>query len=524
MGVVSGFRHDLFVSYAHADDEPVAGAEQGFVSQLVSDLRKEAGRKVGSALDMWWDHHKLAGDSPVTPEIVQAAADAAAIVMVVSLAYLRSEWCRRERSTFLAALDARGGGGGVFIVAIEDLDRSRLPPEFQDLIPHNFWKKLSDDQTSRPLRVDFPSDRELYYDRLSQLVQKVADHLNRLLQQAPQPAPQPAIVVPGVAPGPLLRAAPGFPGAERPAPAGGVVRATDDGDEAATLVLAEVTDDLVQQREEVKAYLEQLGYDVLPKKRYSRDDLDLHCRQLRDDLEQSRLFVQLLGPLAGDRSDYPKGMAWLRYASALPLLPTARIVQWRDPQLDVGQVADSDARELLSLPTVRSCGLQEFKQAVAALMQRKPRERAAPAPKCLFVNADLLDRGFATEISNWLTGQGYIVLEPPMTTDPAAWREEWETNLSLCQGLMLVFGKTRPCWVTQQFLQSSKVIAQREVPIELLSICVGPPPPSQPGHDKLEELSLHYAPMKYFRCDGGLNPAELARIGEFLGDGHGDGV
>ncbi len=505
MGVAGGFTHDLFVSYAHADDEPVAGAEQGFVSQLVSDLRKEAGRKVGSALDVWWDHHQLAGDSPVTPEIVQAAAGAAAILMVVSLAYLRSEWCGRERSTFLGALNARGGGGGVFIVAIEDLDRSRLPPEFQDLIPHNFWKKLSDDRTSRPLRVDFPSDRELYYDRLSQLVQKVADHLNRITRP-----PSPPIAVPRFAPPP--------PAGERPPLPGSGARARPGGEEAPTLVLAEVTDDLVQRREEVKAYLEQLGFDVLPKKRYSRDDLDLHCRQLRDDLEKSQLFVQLLGPLAGDRTDYPKGMAWLRYATALPVLPTARIVQWRDPQLDVGQVADSDARDLLALPTVRSCGLQELKQAVAALLQHKPRERAAPAPKCLFVNADLLDRGFATEIANWLTGQGYIVLEPPAAADPAAWREEWETNLSLCQGLMLVYGKTRPCWVTQQFLQSSKIIAQREVPIELLSICVGPPPPSAPDHDKLEELSLHYAPMKYFRCDSGVNPAELARIGEFLGD------
>lgn len=36
---------------------------------------------------------------PVSPEIVQAAARAAGIVVLVSLAYLRSEWCYRERST-----------------------------------------------------------------------------------------------------------------------------------------------------------------------------------------------------------------------------------------------------------------------------------------------------------------------------------------------------------------------------------------------------------------------------------------
>ena len=36
---VAGFRHDVFISYAHSDDLPVAGTERGFVTQLVADLR-----------------------------------------------------------------------------------------------------------------------------------------------------------------------------------------------------------------------------------------------------------------------------------------------------------------------------------------------------------------------------------------------------------------------------------------------------------------------------------------------------
>ena len=485
MPIASGFRHDLFVSYAHVDDAPSAGCERGFVSQFVSDLIAEVGRKLGAALDVWWDRHALAGNTPVTPEIVQAASGAAGIVVLVSPAYLRSEWCRRERSTFLEALRRRAEAGAAFVVAIEGLARERVPEEFQDLVGYQFWKPLDDGHTTRPLRVDFEADREPYYDRLCQLVQNVADHLDGLARQRAGPPP------------PL----PPQPTAKPP-----------------QLVLAEVTDDLLHQREDVKAYLEQLGFVVLPRRRYSRDDLELHRRQLREDLAQARLFVQLLGPLAGDRSDEPKGMAWMRWTTAQDALPAERIVQWRDPQLDPAGVADTDAQTLLRLPTVRSCGLPELKRAVAELLQQPPHSPAPPMPKCVFVNADLLDRGFAGEISRWLADQGYIVLEPPSASDPAEWREEWETNLRLCQSLMLVFGHTRPSWITQQVLQSMKVIAQRSEPIELLSVCVAPPPSES---DKASRLGFRFKALEYLHCENGLDAGELQRFRTLLEGAHG---
>lgn len=487
MAIATGFRHDLFVSYAHADDTPSVGCAQGFVSQFVADLRAEVGRKLGAALDVWWDRHDLAGNIPVTPEIVQAASEAAGIVVLVSPAYLRSEWCQRERSTFLAALRRRAGSGAVFLVAIEGLARERLPEEFHDLVGYQFWKPLADGHATRPLRVEFADDRQPYYDRLCQLVQSIADHLDGIVRRGVDP--QRSIVLPS--------------------------------DDAPRIVLAEVTDDLLHQREDVKTYLEQLGFVVLPRRRYSRDDLALHRRQLREDLEQARIFVQLLGPLPGDKSDEAKGMAWLRWASAQDVLPSERIVQWRDPQLDPANVADADAQALLKLPTVRSCGLPELKRAVAELLQSKDRKAPAPrpdAPKSVFVNADLLDRGFAAEISHWFAEQGYFVLEPPSASDPIERQKVWKTNLELCQSLILVFGQTQPSWINQQMMLSVKVLALREEPIELMSICVGPPPKA--SADGGRTAPIKHRALEYLNCENGLDPAELARFSALLESGH----
>ena len=66
--------------------------------------------KVGSDVDIWWDHYKLAGNTRVTPEIMSAAGDCATIIVVVSPAYLRSEWCGRERNAFMELLEKRQAG------------------------------------------------------------------------------------------------------------------------------------------------------------------------------------------------------------------------------------------------------------------------------------------------------------------------------------------------------------------------------------------------------------------------------
>jgi hypothetical protein len=485
MSAVPGFRHDIFVSYAHLDDAASAMADRGFVSQLVADIKDEVSRKIGgAALEIWWDRSALAGNMSVTPEITTAASQAAAIVIVLSRAYLRSEWCRRERSTFLTSLQRRAGEGALFIVAIDSLARETLPDEFKELPGHDFWKSIGNGKATRQLRADLDVDeKKIYHDQLCILATGIAEYLDALSTVRPVAAPS----------GPAL-------------------------------LLAEVTDDLVSRRNEVKSYLEQLGFTVLPRRRYSHDKIETHRQQLRDDLAQSRLFVQLLGPLAGDKEEEPKGMAWLRYSIAREALPAVPIIQWRDPQLQITDEIDSDARDLLELPTVRRCGLQELKSDVAKLMQIKPRERTAPpagATKCVFVVADLLDKAFANEVAAWLADQGFIVLVPPATADIKEWQAECDSNLEFCESLVLVYGQTKPSWVTQRFLQSRKVLAIRPKPIELLAICVGPPP-ATPDVDKLSQLSLRYGKFEYLHCESGLNVAEMSRFATLLGAEHAD--
>jgi hypothetical protein len=466
MAAAPGFRHDIFVSYAHADNIPTAGAEVGFVSRLVSDLRIVVTQKVGNDVDIWWDHYKLAGNVSVTPEIMGAAAGCACVVAVISPAYLKSEWCSRERGAFLELIERRqtGRAGAIFMVSIEQIDQSKLPSGFRDLTGYPFYRPLDSGRATRPLRTDLAQDKQPYYDLLSELAQNISNYLEKLKENK------------------VGRSTVSID------PANG------QNDDRTSVFLTEVTDDLVQRRTEIKNYLEQAGILVLPEKRYSRDDMALHRKQILADLERSRACVQIVGPLSGDRSDHPRGMAWLRYETIRDSGTQVPFIQWRDPDISLNSVTDADARELLRPASVRTDRLPQFRRWVAELALKKP-DRAAPNMEqgvvSIFINSDLLDRPFGSELAQWFERNGFMVLEPPEASGDA--REEWETNLKYCDTLMLVYGKTKPNWVKTQLLLSNKI--PRDAPFK--KVCVYLAPPAATARDKVQELALRYSGIHY---------------------------
>ena len=60
--------HDVFVSYAHLDNQ----GEPAWVTNLVRRLESEVGPRLGSKDLRIWIDHDLDGNHPLTPEIMLA--------------------------------------------------------------------------------------------------------------------------------------------------------------------------------------------------------------------------------------------------------------------------------------------------------------------------------------------------------------------------------------------------------------------------------------------------------------------
>ena len=101
MGYVPGLAHDVFLSYAHGDNET------GWVTYFETRLRQRLRERLGFTPEVWRDERKLGGGDSFPDEIKQALSATGIVVSVVSPSYLVSEYCRRERIQFNEALKAR---------------------------------------------------------------------------------------------------------------------------------------------------------------------------------------------------------------------------------------------------------------------------------------------------------------------------------------------------------------------------------------------------------------------------------
>lgn len=93
MAFVPGYKHDLFLSYAHP--------ESAWVEAFRRALSQEFQERTGKAISIWQDSQNLRFGQNWTAEIEEGISRAAAFVAVVSPLYHNSAWCKEERSSFL---------------------------------------------------------------------------------------------------------------------------------------------------------------------------------------------------------------------------------------------------------------------------------------------------------------------------------------------------------------------------------------------------------------------------------------
>jgi nucleotide-binding universal stress UspA family protein len=193
MAFVPGYKHDIFVSYAHVDDVPIVEG-RGWVSTFVDQLRRSLAMRLGraDAYSIWMDRW-LNGNEPFSDALLQNIKQSAALVIILSPGYLASEWCRRESNAFLETIRNKSHADRrvfrrVFIVQIRPTDRNDWPQEFTNLVGYQFWQ-VTDDDT--PLTLGFPSldgrDDE-YFSRLERLVRDLVDLMKTLAESGSEAA------------------------------------------------------------------------------------------------------------------------------------------------------------------------------------------------------------------------------------------------------------------------------------------------------------------------------------------------
>ena len=131
--------NDVFISYAHLDDQALSEGQRGWISQFHQILEVRLGQLLGEAPRIWRDP-KLKGSDLFDDALVREFTDSKVLVSVMTPRYVKSEWCIRELEEFTKAAAQRGSElsdkSTVFKVVKTPVPPEELPSNLLSIFSH----------------------------------------------------------------------------------------------------------------------------------------------------------------------------------------------------------------------------------------------------------------------------------------------------------------------------------------------------------------------------------------------------
>jgi hypothetical protein len=375
---------DVFISYAHADNEPDGEDESGWVSTFRKRLVPLIQSGLDQDIEVFFDERELRSYNTIE-SILSEVRRSALFVIVGSPNWVRpGRWCQQEINAFLAH---RPDPSRIFIAEYE-------PPHpglgYPGAVPNNerlfFWSDNNRPKVPVPLKSGDPT----YEFTIRKLARDIRE---RILEIASTGSQQ---------------------GQQGPSPT-----------RSHAVFLAHPTADVEEEYEELRDSLVGQNIEVLPRGPAPRtaDELD---RQLRDSLALSHVYVQLLGRRKGRALEGSEASPTLMQAEAARAagLPT---FSWRPDDVDPHKNPDEEYKALLL--TAQNGTPTELAQAILdelkkiALQAETPPAPAEQGGFRLVVSADPEDREAATQLLEQCKNKACFAEADVFDNDDLEWKQ-----------------------------------------------------------------------------------------------------
>ena len=455
------FDHDVFISYAHLDNQPAFEGQNGWITDFHHALSVRVSQIVGRELDVWRDP-KLSGNDVFPKAIKDQLPHTAVLVSVLSPRYVKSTWCTDEFSLFCDACTDAGGiaigeKARIFKVVKTPLaaadEPERMKTLFHDLLGYDFYRTDPDSGKFREFSPDMKQD---YWTRLDDLAQDIGALLGKMV------APD------------------GATSGTRP-----------------VVYIAETSIDLKDDRAAVRRDLERRGYTVLPSRSLPLDAEELNTF-LAGELSRAALSVHMIGARYGV---VPDGAEVSTIETQLALAGQrgqkdhfVRLV-WMPPGLGSPALDVKDARNRAFIDRLRSAhdwgpnadllemGIEGLKTAIderLRALEEAARKPPAPVPAAavasnIYLVCDQQDRDQIKAWQDFFFGQGFELTLPYFGSDDADMIAEHEEALRACDGVVVFYGAAGELFLRKKLRDLQKCAADRKQPMRAKAICIAPP-------------------------------------------------
>jgi hypothetical protein len=451
------FENDVFVSYAHIDDQALTEGQPGWISSLHRALQVRLEQLLGKEAKIWRDL-KLQGNDVFTDRLLETLPKVGVLVSVLSPRYVKSEWCQRELNAFLQASAQTGGVRvkdklRVFKVVKTPIPREQQPAELQATLGYEFFTLERDSGRQRELGPMSPPDaRSLYWVKLDDLAHDIADLLNILAGQH--------------------SAAPSAPVASK-----------------GTVYLAETSSDLRDRRDAVRRELLGQGYSVLPDQPLPLVEPDF-SKAVREHLGKCKLSVHMVGENYGVvPDDTTESIVVLQHELAIERAAAGDFCRliWMPPNLATDDDRQKKFIERLQTDSRYQSGgdllktpLEDFKTVLHVRLNPPPKTNGMQPPnpngiQRVYLICDQRDVEATQPLVDFLFNHFEVTL-PVFEGDEAQVRREHEANLAECDAVVVYYGAGNELWLRSKLRELQKIAGYgRTKPMLAKAVYVAPP-------------------------------------------------
>lgn len=473
--MVDQFENDIFISYAHLDNQPLPFARkpQGWVFGFYETLKIFIGEYLGREPKIWVDK-QLEGSDYFGDEIVAQLTKSKLLISVFSPRYVESDWCIKELDEFFDYAEENGGfriGNKVRVCKVMKypVTLEAQPEKLQGLLGYDFFKCDEGSEKTIEFRPEFGDESlQNFYLKTSDVAKEVSKIIKTKCN--------------------------------------GVKNSVEEVDETigeehiepklTSVYLAETTFDLQVERDKIRRELEAHGYTVLPNQPLPLNIPDFE-NKVREHLKSCTLSIHLIGhrygvvpegaersvvelqnKLAAERSEKERAFSRLLWMPEGLPMPEQR-------QQDFIKSLQDD------LELVQS-SLEEIKTIILDKLKcHQPSQEPITDKVQIYLICEQRDFEAIEPLYTYLETQEVDVILPPFEGDEAQVRQGHQDKLKLCDAALIYWGNVNELWLQTKLRELQKIAGYgRLKPMLARAIYVDKPQTSQKQRFQTQQALL----------------------------------
>ena len=458
MSYVRNCESDVFISYAHFDNEPLFEGQRGWVEVFHQALQVRLRQLLGEDPAVWRDL-SLTGNDYLHDTLKNKLLKTALLLSVVSPRYLKSKSCLGEIDEFCRGAELTGGmrfqdKARLLKVVKTAVPLEQLPLPLQAVLGYEFYAL---DERKRPQEFRLPPTAgDAFYkaclDTLDDLAYDIKFALDALQAKALESA----------------RAQP-----EKP---------------ARIVYLAETISDLRPLSDQLRRELRQRGFVVYPVEP-SPPSASRYREFVAGQLRRATLSIHLLGDLYGTSLEGDSRSIvdmQVEEAGRLAQSGELRRVLWLPETLAAEerqrQYVDTLQKTAANEPNTEllQTGFENLKTYVLRKLVEepaaKPGDMPQPAPLTVYLIYDKPDGDAVKVLRAELMARGYEVKPSCFDGNETELRTYHQETLVHCDATVIYYGTAHESWVQCKLIDLRKAFGQgRERPYLANAVMVGAP-------------------------------------------------